>query len=536
MADSKFYPGVSGDDYYWGGESTFDSSSDNIVLGKISTTSYYCGVRFPNVTIPQGAVILSAHVTFHAHDTQSGILYAYIAGNDVDNAVAPTTKEGASGLALTDETVPWEPVAMTAGQEYDTPDISDIIKEIVDRPGWASGNAMQILFRLDSADGNRKFRSRDHVNQATEKPELHIEYFSGSSLDYDAAPMTMTLTIEGELQAGAGLNKNLPGLICEGELAVRSGILNRTLPGLQIEASGGLGTFATLDKSLPGHLIEARSGHFSDIALAGLLCQGSGLTGQVGRLTRDLPGFIITASGKAAQVGLLDRDLPGFLIEAHGYSEVLGRLDKTLPGLRIEATGLVGSSGRADLILPGFTIAASAIHENRLTADLVLPGFFIDAEGHSIPGFLTCVVMNPKNLAISEYRNFNFNSFAFFNGKYLAAGPNGIHVLEGDTDNGDPILSLIKTGHISTGSARARDIYLMGRSEAQMRVRLIGDEEEESREEADYLISKLGQDRIVTPRGLDPVYLQIAIENSQGGDFDLDSIQVFGEALKRRKR
>jgi len=69
-----------------------------------------------------------------------------------------------------------------------------------------------------------------------------------------------------------------------------------------------------------------------------------------------------------------------------------------------------------------------------------------------------------------------------------------------------------------------------------MRITLIGDEEEESREEADYLISKLGQDRVVTPRGLDPVYLQIAIENAQGGDFDLDSIQVFGEGLKRRKR
>ena len=165
-----------------------------------------------------------------------------------------------------------------------------------------------------------------------------------------------------------------------------------------------------------------------------------------------------------------------------------------------------------------------------------LPGLFITAEGRAVPVFITCLVMNPKNLAVSEYTRFNFNSFAFFNGKYLAAGSYGIHVLEGDTDNGEPIISFIKTGHVPTGAARARDIYLLGRSDAQMRVALIGDEEEECREEADYLLSKLGQDRIVTPRGMEPHYFQIAVENSQGGDFDLDSIQVFEEALKRRKR
>ena len=262
------------------------------------------------------------------------------------------------------------------------------------------------------------------------------------------------------------------------------------LPGFQISASGGVGTYASLDQVLPGFLIEARSGHFADIALAGLLAQGTGLTGGIGKLSGILPGLIITASGKAAQIGSLVRNLPGFEISAHGYAEVLGRLDKTLAGLSIFCDRAFRGVGGANLILPGFTIISSAIHENRLSADLVLPGFFITAEGRAVPVLLTCIVMNPKNLAVSEYTGFNFNSFVFFNGKYLAAGPSGIHVLEGDTDNGEPIISLIKTGHIPTGSARARDIYLMGRSDAQMRVTLIGDEEEESREEADYLISQ----------------------------------------------
>jgi hypothetical protein len=450
----------------------------------------------------------------------------------VDDAVAPTTFAGAEALVLT-SAIPWTIPVLDLDESIDTPELKTLVQTIVNRSGWASGNDMQVVVKTASGTGQRFF---DNYGAGATKAELHIEYFTGTVLNFDAAPVNVTLTMEGEVFAPAGLNQNLPGLTCEGALAVRSGILDEPLPGLLITASGGVGTAARLLQNLPGLLIEARSGHFADVTLAGLFAEGTGLAGQIARLSQNLPGIIMIAAGKAAQVGTLIRSLPGLEISAQGYAQVLGRVSGALPGLTIAATGLVGNVGRADLSLPGLTILSAGIHENRGSAILSLPGFFITAEGRAVAVFITCIVMNPKNLAVSEYTNFNFNSFAAFNGKDLAAGPSGIHVLEGDTDNGEPIISFIKTGHVPTGAARARDIYLLGRSEGQLRVTLTGDEEEEDRDEADYLLSNLGQDRVVTPRGMDPVYLQIAVENSQGGDFDLDSIQVFGEQLKRRKR
>jgi hypothetical protein len=552
MPVSTFYPGVGGDDYYFGAGSEFSNNATNVAFGDSGLSEdHFLGIRFSNITIPKDALISSAKIRLTAADTLSDPISYQIFFNEVDNATAPTSYSQASGLVLTSSYVSWpdcQAINADWGEmefdTFDTPELKTLLQAIVNRAGWVSGNAVQIVIKTGSSQiGIRSCHTIESESGAY-KPQLIVDYFNGAEFDFETAPIAMTLTLEGELESGGYLNQELPGLTCEGTLAVRSGTLDEMLPGFLIFASGGVGTYASLDKNLPGFLIEARSGHFADITLAGLLAEGTGLAGNVGSLGArsivPLPGFVISASGKAAQVGSLVRDLPGLEISAHGYAEVLGRLDRTLAGLSIIATGLSGNIGNAGarsiVPLPGLNILATGFSENRLSADLVLPGFFITAEGWAVPVLITCLVMNPKNLAISEYTGINFNSFAFFNGKYLAAGPSGIHVLEGDTDNGEPIISLIKTGHIPTGSARARDIYLMGRSDAQMRVTLIGDEEEESREEADYLISKLGEDRVVTPRGMDPVYLQIAVENSQGGDFDLDSIQVFGEGLKRRSR
>jgi hypothetical protein len=537
MAEVNKYPGAEADDYYWGVESDFSSTGEFLVGESDGATyDYSFGIRFTNITIPKDAIIESAHITLVSAYDDANPCGADIYFNNVDDAVAPTTFGQAQALVLT-SAIPWTIPVLDLYESIDTPELKTLVQQIVNRSGWASGNDMQVVVKTASGTGQRFF---DNYGAGATKAELHIEYFAGMVLNFDSNPINLTLSMEGEVFAPAGLNQTFSGLTCEGLLAVRSGTLYEPLPGFLLTASGGVGTAARLLQTLPGFLVEARSGHFGNITLAGLLAEGAGITGNIGnvgaRSIVPLPRFAIFANGTAAQFASLARVLPGLEISAHGYSEVLGGLDRTLPGLMVSATAFSGAYARANLPLPGFTIIASAIHENRLNTDLVLPGFFITAEGGIVPVFITCLVMNLKNLAVSEYIGWNFNSFAFFNGKYLGASSTGIHVLEGDTDNGEPIISLIKTGHIPTESARARDIYLMGRSDAQMRVTLIGDEEEESREEADYLIAKLGQDRVVTPRGLDPVYLQIALENSQGGDFDLDSIQVFGEALKRRKR
>jgi type IV pilus assembly protein PilY1 len=124
------------------------------------------GMRFTGITIPQGTSITSAFIDLVSVRGVIGTTNTTIVGQDIDDAsvilAAPCPSCGffggsffaTSDITTRDETVAsvaWNgiPVAGT-GVTLTSPDISSIVQEIVDRPGWASGNDM--FFRLQNAN------------------------------------------------------------------------------------------------------------------------------------------------------------------------------------------------------------------------------------------------------------------------------------------------------------------------------------------------------------------------------------------------
>jgi hypothetical protein len=105
------------------------------------------GFHFPNVTIIQGATITAASLTFESLSNYSGlgpgIDNTTLYGDGVDNsAVFSTANNNISGRALTSNSVA-NPGPDGAGFSAN---ITAIVQEIVNRGGWASGNAMSMLF------------------------------------------------------------------------------------------------------------------------------------------------------------------------------------------------------------------------------------------------------------------------------------------------------------------------------------------------------------------------------------------------------
>jgi len=62
-----------------------------------------------------------------------------------------------------------------AGVAQQTPEISAIIQDIVDRPGWASGNSLVIII---TGTGLRTAEAFEGA--AAGAPLLHVEYDAGS--------------------------------------------------------------------------------------------------------------------------------------------------------------------------------------------------------------------------------------------------------------------------------------------------------------------------------------------------------------------
>jgi len=198
VSDS-FTPSQSEDDgwLYQGGGQAFALASTQLAFGNYTAGPTAAGLRFRSVTIPQGATIIEAYITFEAalngvNDYCRVVIY----GEDVDDAPVYTAEAEAfynRAQSLTAASVEW-PVYIddtsgieqwTQGTDYNTPSLVEIVQEIVDRTGWASGNDLAFQFWDNYSDTGaaRNGTSWDHVTRT--EPTLYVTYIaSGGSYTF----------------------------------------------------------------------------------------------------------------------------------------------------------------------------------------------------------------------------------------------------------------------------------------------------------------------------------------------------------------
>ncbi len=137
--------------------------------------------RFTNVQIPNGATIDVAYLSFIAHGTaQDGSgtktnLYFC----DEDDPAAPTNQTQHAADPRTTAFAAWDDYDFPdVTNWYDSPSVATVIKEIVDRAGWNSGQAMMLLWDDDGSDVDRYYRPKEYSQGSTVAPKLHIEWSS----------------------------------------------------------------------------------------------------------------------------------------------------------------------------------------------------------------------------------------------------------------------------------------------------------------------------------------------------------------------
>jgi hypothetical protein len=132
------------------------------------------GLRFPNIEVAPGDVITNAYITFQAYANGDGNAAITIRGEDVGDASAfGSGDSNISDRADTGTSVSWNIGSdWFTGSSYDTPDLTSIVQEIVDRGDWDSNHAMAFTF---SGSGTRSVRSWDYGG-GTSGPVLVIEY------------------------------------------------------------------------------------------------------------------------------------------------------------------------------------------------------------------------------------------------------------------------------------------------------------------------------------------------------------------------
>jgi len=155
---------------------TASSDIELVKEGSLQTV----GIRFTGVSIAQGATISSAYIQFQVDEVTSGALTLTIQADDADNSAAFVEANGSydvSGRTKTSASVSWSPADWAAigdeGTAQKTGNIGSIIQEIINRAGWASGNALTII--ITGSDANRR--------TAENNPELQITTADGLMYD-----------------------------------------------------------------------------------------------------------------------------------------------------------------------------------------------------------------------------------------------------------------------------------------------------------------------------------------------------------------
>ncbi len=150
------------------------------------------GMRFTNITVPKGATITNAYIQFTVDETSSGTTNLTFHAEASDNATTYVSNGDISGRTRTSASVAWNNVPAwnvvgAAGADQRTPNLSNIIQEVVDRSGWSSGNALAI-----NVTGSGRRTALSYDGSSADAPLLHVEYKEDKALtDF---PIRVSLT------------------------------------------------------------------------------------------------------------------------------------------------------------------------------------------------------------------------------------------------------------------------------------------------------------------------------------------------------
>lgn len=161
-------------------DGTETTTANNIIgtrfiRGYTATNSRWAGARFLSVTIPGGATINSAALQLN-FVTGSLVLDVTIYCEAADNAATYTTTfNNISSRARSSSSTEWDIASTTTGY-VSSSDFSAALQEVVNRAGWASGNAVSVIFSINS---NNTAECYGWDDAGATEPKLYITYTVG---------------------------------------------------------------------------------------------------------------------------------------------------------------------------------------------------------------------------------------------------------------------------------------------------------------------------------------------------------------------
>ncbi len=144
--------------------------------------------------------------------------------------------------------------------------------------------------------------------------------------------------------------------------------------------------------------------------------------------------------------------------------------------------------------------------------------------------------MNAETGGFTRYEGFDFNSYAKIDGAYFGCKEDGIYQLDGQTDAGVPIRSMVSFGKQGFGTSalkRITNAYVGVSGQGRLFLKVRGEGQEYTYAARSY-DEALQVQRFDTGKGLRVNWLEFELYNADGEDFELASVEFAAVPTSRR--
>lgn len=185
------------------------------------------------------------------------------------------------------------------------------------------------------------------------------------------------------------------------------------------------------------------------------------------------------------------------------------------------------------LLMTGFIEARGS-----LLLSMPVPALIMTGDQFFAARYIKGLVMNMSHFAVTDYIGYDFNSVAYFNGKFLGGNSQGIFSFGGNKDNGTKINARAKMPILDSFQdviKKARDAWLTCRTDGQMML-VVHFEEGDPYEDVFEKTGRALELRGKLPKGIKERFIAFEIRNVDGSDFDNNNLRFTTDTVRGKIR
>lgn len=375
----------------------------------------------------------------------------------------------------------------------------------------SSGSEPGAIAELTAPQPTLSIRCGAHINSVGGAP--YVRAFGGASASVPAPPpRLLSIARDSTGDYAASLTAPRPTLTAFGAATARA-----TAPKPTLASGGTVVAMGSASVASPSVLVQSE-GRASAMVRADLRAQSASLIGYGGAVVS------VTLSGKAT-------------VEASGTTGGIAGASLECPLFQLSAEATAQNYGSASLIAPSPEIGRT------VQAWVAAPAARLTAIGTAVvTATFDAYVVNLLHRGgstvdeVTHYTNFPFTHVVRYQNSYYGMNSTGLYLLEGTTDDGDPIEWSVQTAMEDFGSPRRKTIdsvYIEGRLGAATTVSLQSGEKTPNTYSHTTPRGATAQNhRQKLGRGVKERYHALGLAGD--GEFELDAVEFNERETNRR--